>query len=128
VPDPPPSADPAVARAAVFASDRGQASVEFVALVPLIVLVLFVAWQFVLAGDALWNARTAARAAARAQAVGADPQEAARDQLPERLERALHVSASRNGDVRVSVHVPAVIDALDLGRVAATGHFDPQEP
>jgi Flp pilus assembly protein TadG len=112
--------------AAARSSDRGQASVEFVALLPLIVLVLFAAWQFLLAGDALWNARTAARAAARAQAVGADPEEAARDHLPERLERALRVSEGRDGDVRVSVHVPAVIGALDIGRVAATGHFDRQ--
>jgi hypothetical protein len=107
-------------------SDRGQASVEFVALLPLIVLVLFAAWQFVLAGDALWHARTAARAAARAQAVGGDAEQAARDHLPERLERALQVSEGRDGDVRVSVRVPAVVDTLEVGRVTATGHFDPQ--
>jgi Flp pilus assembly protein TadG len=110
------------------ASQRGQASVEFVALLPLIVLVLFAGWQLLLAGDALWNARAAARAAARAQAVGDDPREAARDHLPAPLERGLRVTTDADGDVRVSVRIPAVIRALDVGRVAATGHFERQGP
>ena len=109
-----------------LSTDRGQASVEFVALLPLLALVLAAAWQFVLAGDALWHARVAARAAARAQAVGADPRAAARAHLPGRFEHALRVRAAAGGDVRVSIRVPAVLGTLDLGRVAATAHFEPQ--
>ena len=96
------------------------------ALLPLLVLLLAGAWQFVLAGDAVWHARVAARAAARAQAVGADPRAAALAHLPERFEHALRVRAADGGDVHVSLHVPAVLGALDLGRVSATGHFEPQ--
>ena len=107
--------------------ERGQASAEFVALLPLLALLLAGAWQFVLAGDALWHARVAARAAARAQAVGADPAAAARAHLPSRLEHTLRVRAGEaEGDVRVSIHVPTVLGALDVGRVAATAHFERQ--
>ena len=96
------------------------------ALLPLALLLLAGAFQFVLAGEALWHARVAARAAARAQAVGADPRAAARAHLPARLERALRVRSSDDGDVRVSIHVPTVLGALDLGRVSATAHFERQ--
>src|SRR3954465_14339747 len=92
---------------------RGQASAEFVALLPLLVLLLAGAWQFVLAGDALWHARVAARAAARAQAVGADPAAAARAHLPNRLEHALRGRArDEEGDIRVPIRVPPALGAL----------------
>jgi hypothetical protein len=97
-----------------------------VALLPLLAVLLAGAWQFVLAGDALWHARVAARAAARAQAVGADPRAAAKAHLPGRFERALHVRGSDDGDITVSLHVPTVLKALDLGRVSATAHFEDQ--
>jgi hypothetical protein len=108
-------------------SERGQASAELVAVLPLLALVLAVAWQCLLAGDAFWQARAAAGAAARAQAVGADPRAAARAHLPPRLERGLRVRGESGGDVRVSIRIPAVVEALSLGRVAATAHFDPQD-
>jgi uncharacterized protein (UPF0333 family) len=107
--------------------ERGQASAEFVALLPLIALLLAGALQFVLAGDALWHARVAARAAARAQAVGADPAAAARAHLPARLEHALRVrTGTDDDDIRVSIRVPTVLGAFNLGRVSATAHFDRQ--
>jgi TadE-like protein len=126
-----PSPVPLVARAPAVPpahriSERGQASVEFVAILPLVALVVFAGWQFLLVGDALWHARTAARAAARAQAIGADPRDAARAHLPPRLEGALQVEDD-DGDVRVSLRVPAVIPALAPGRVSATAHFDRQD-
>jgi hypothetical protein len=110
------------------AGQRGQASAEFVALLPLALLVLAGAFQFVLAGEALWHARVAARAAARAQAVGTDPRAAARAHLPTRLEHSLRVRSSDDGDVSVSIHVPTVLGALDIGRVSATAHFERQAP
>ena len=48
----------------------GQASVETVALLPLVVVVGALLWQAVVAGQALWLSGAAARAAARAAAVG----------------------------------------------------------
>src|SRR5918997_305560 len=67
----------------------GQATVEIVALLPMIAVVLAGAWQAVLAGHAAWAATTAARAAARAHAIGSDPTRAARIHVPSSLERGL---------------------------------------
>jgi hypothetical protein len=105
---------------------RGQASVELVVLLPAIVVVLAVGYQAVLAGQAVWEARVAARAAARAHSVGGDARTAARAHLPTALERGLRVSTEDSGDVRVSVRVPAVIPSIRLGHVSATSHFRPQ--
>jgi pilus assembly protein CpaE len=52
---------------------RGQATVEAVATLPFVVLVVLVCWQLAVAGQALWLSGAAARAAARAQALGHDP-------------------------------------------------------
>jgi hypothetical protein len=100
--------------------------VELVVLLPVIVVILAVAYQALLAGQAVWEARVAARAAARAHALGADTAAAARSHLRPRLERGLRVRAGEGGDVRVSVRIPTVLPALALGRASATAHFRPQ--
>ena len=89
-------------------------------------MVLAVAYQALLAGQAVWEARVAARAAARAHAFGADAAAAARSHLRPALERGLRVRAGEDGDVRVSVRIPAVLPAIRLGRASATAHFRPQ--
>src|SRR4051794_6610698 len=109
------------------AGDRGQASVEFVALLPLCALLSAVVWQGALAGHAAWAAGSAARAAARAAAVGSDPAAAARRALPGWLERRLRVVEGRGGVVRVVVRVPPVAGGvLRPGSVSATARFAPQ--
>ena len=105
----------------------GQATVELVALLPLIALLLALAYQALLAGEAAWEAHVAARAAARANAVGSGAAAAARAHLPAGLERGLRVHATPAGDVHVSIEVPRVLPELSLGRVAATAHFRPQD-
>ncbi|HVW18454.1 MAG TPA: hypothetical protein VHB30_09410, partial [Solirubrobacteraceae bacterium] len=52
------------------AGSRGQASVELVALLPIVLLVGAALWQAVVAGQAIWLSGGAARAAARAAAIG----------------------------------------------------------
>lgn len=84
----------------------GQASVELVALLPVLVAFAIGGWQLVRVAQGVWLAGTAARAAARAQAVGADPRHAARAVLPAAFERRLAVDASRGGGVRVALRVP----------------------
>jgi len=91
-----------------------------VALLPWVAAVLLVAWQFVLVGDARSSAAVAARSAARAVAVGADPAVAARARLPRGLRRGLRVEAAGGGSVSVSVRVPALAGRLRLGRVEAS--------
>ena len=96
--------------------ERGQASVELVAMVPFVLLVGAVVWQLALAGHAAWAGANAARVAARAEAVGRDGERAARSALPSYLERGLTVDRERSGTVRVGVRVPVFFGFA--GRVA----------
>lgn len=104
----------------------GQASVELVAALPVVVLVAAVMWQAAVAGQATWLSGAAARAAARAQAVGGDPLVAARGVLPPRLERGLAVRAAPDGGVAVRVPVPLVTGGGRLATVGARARFVPQ--
>ncbi|HWK28374.1 MAG TPA: hypothetical protein VNS09_17550 [Solirubrobacter sp.] len=70
--------------------------------------------------------RVAARAAARAHALGADATAAARGHLESGLERDLRVRSGSDGDVHVSVRIPTLFPDIRLGRVSATAHFRPQ--
>jgi TadE-like protein len=91
--------------------ERGQASVEFVAALPFVLLVAAIVWQLALAGQTAWLTANAARAGARAEAVGRDPESAARSALPRSLERGLEVERRGVGGVRVSVRIPLLLPA-----------------
>jgi hypothetical protein len=110
----------------MFSDDRGQASVELVAVLPLLAALLAALWQVALVGYADWAANAAARAAARADAVGSDPARAARAHLARPLERGLSVRSERAGTVRVAIRIPTLPGVPDLGHAHATGHFEPQ--
>lgn len=105
----------------------GQAAVELVALLPLVVLIAALLWQLALAGHATWAAGAAARAAARADAVGHDAHEAARDALPADLRRGVRISETDEGAIRVLVEIPVVAPGLDLGRASAQARFPSQD-
>jgi len=109
----------------VRSDQRGQAAVELVAILPLLVALFFGLWQVTLLGHASWSAAAAARAAARAQALGLDPRAAARAHLPLGLERGLRVRASDDSEaVTVSVSVPSVLGGAGrLGRVSSRAAF-----
>ncbi|MEA2408315.1 MAG: hypothetical protein QOE69_2434 [Thermoleophilaceae bacterium] len=94
-----------------FRAEAGQASVEAVAVVPLVLLAAAVAWQLVLAGHTLWVCANAARAAARADFVGASARAAARSALPASLERELSVRRVEGGAIRVEVRLPLLVRA-----------------
>jgi len=103
----------------------GQASVELVAMVPVVLLVGAVAWQLALAGHTAWLTAHAARAAARADAVGEGPAEAARSALPGSLEDELEVERLTRGGVRVSVQVPLLMRQWDAPvRVEASASLE----
>jgi len=108
------------------AGERGQATVELVGVLPLVVVLGFAVWQAAVAGQALWMAGVAARAAARAEALGADPAPAARAMLPPRLEDGLRVRARDGGGVRVTLRIPAVVGGGDVGTTTAGARFVPQ--
>lgn len=106
----------------------GQASVEIVALLPLLVVLGMCCWQAVVAGQAVWLSGAAARSAARAAAVGGDARSAARRALPPALRRRVVVRTAEDGAVRVDVGVPAVVGGVRLGAVSARARFVAQTP
>src|SRR3954451_17612118 len=106
--------------------DRGQASVELVALLPLLALLVAVVWQAALVGQTIWLSGAAARAAARASAVGSDPLRPARAVLPRALRGGLSVRAEDSGSVALTLRVPALVGGARLGTVRARARFAPQ--
>src|SRR3954465_2777871 len=110
-----------------LAAATGQASVELVALLPLRPLAAALAWQAVVAGQAIWLSGSAARAAARASALGDDPTAAARASLPRALAAAARASAGSDGAVSVSLAVPSVVGHARLATIHARARFAPQE-
>jgi hypothetical protein len=106
--------------------DDGQASVELIALLPVVAVLAALVWQAVLAGTAWWLCGSAARAGARARAIGADPAAAVRAVLPEELERGVVVRTDGDG-VRVRVRVPVLLGRPGvLGAVQARARMEPQ--
>jgi TadE-like protein len=99
---------------------RGQASVETVALLPVLVALTFAMWQAAAAGWALVSAESAARAGARAALAGSPPRPAALAALPGSMRSGARVVDS-GGEVTVRVHIPAVLPgfAADLSASAA---------
>jgi hypothetical protein len=81
--------------------ERAQASVEVVALVPALALVLLCAWEAAMAGWALTAAESASRAGARAAA-------AAFAALPASM-RAGATASESGGRIVVTLRVPTVV-------------------
>jgi hypothetical protein len=104
----------------------GTASVELIGVLPALLVVVLIAGQIAAAGYALWSAALAARAGARAAAVGADSARAARGALPSLLREKADV---RGGEaVTVRVGVPRLVPALPRFDVAARTRLLPEPP
>ena len=107
----------------VRTGQSGQAAVELVAVLPVLAALMAGVWQAALVGHASWSAAAAARAAARAEALGLDARRAARAHLPAPLERGLRVRASEGGAVIVTVRVPSLLGGVGLGHASARAAF-----
>jgi plasmid stability protein len=97
--------------------EEGTASVELIAVVPFLLLAVLVAAQIALAGQALWSAGIAARAAARAAVVGRSAEASARQALPPSLRPGAEVKTGEHLSVRVSV--PRLLPTLPRLTVGA---------
>ena len=93
----------------LIGDERGQAAVEFVSVVPFVLLAGLVAWQLALVGHVAWSTAGAARSGARAAVVGRDATSAARSALPRSLRSSTRVARLVGGGVRVSVPIPLVV-------------------
>jgi hypothetical protein len=90
--------------------EDGQASVELVAVVPVLLVVTLAVAHLAVAGYALWSAGAAARAGARAAYVGGDAKAAARGSLPTPLRKGARVKDG-NG-VSVRVRAPSLLPGI----------------
>jgi hypothetical protein len=116
-----------IARLLRRGGERGQASVELVAVLPLVGVLVALLWQALLAGETVWLSGGAARAAARAAALGADPLDAARAVLPPRLEQGLRVQRDDDGGVALVLRVPAALGGGALGSITTRARFEAQQ-
>jgi hypothetical protein len=92
-------------------AERGQASVELLGALPVVLMVGVIVFQLLLVGYARVQAGSAAEAAALALAAGGDPGAAARESLPG-WSRA-HAQFERDGGtVQVSVRPPSLLAGL----------------
>ena len=99
--------------------EDGQASLELVAAIPLLLALLALIGQLAIAGYSLWSAGAAARAGARAAYVGGDSTDAAMGALPPSLRDRAEVDSSDG--VAVRVQAPALLPgAPDLPVTART--------
>jgi hypothetical protein len=98
-------------------AQSGQASVELVAAIPVLLLVTLAVAQLAIAGYALWSAGAAARAGARARYVGGDARAAARRSLPSPLRRGATI-LDRDG-VSVRVAAPSLVPGVPSVPVTA---------
>lgn len=95
--------------------DRGQVAVEFLGMVPLILLTLALLWQVVLVGYTYTLAGNAADEAARAEAVGDDCGEAALRHLDGAWKSGARPVCSSGGGVStavVEIRVPVLFPGI----------------
>ncbi len=102
--------------------ERGQATIEAVAAVPLLLLVGAVALQLLLAGYALILADGAAEAGALALAAGRPAKAAAGDALPGWAEEEVEVTV-RGGEVAVRLHAPSPLPGFAGALVVTSSAF-----
>ncbi|MEV5313920.1 TadE/TadG family type IV pilus assembly protein [Streptomyces sp. NPDC052610] len=96
--------------------DRGQAALEYLGSLPLLLLVGMAAVQIGLVAHAAQQAGTAARAGARAASLGLDDQRACERAVSSRLADDIVCEQSPGGDsatVTATVRIPSVIPLWD---------------
>lgn len=111
-----------------FESSQGQATVELLAAIPLLVLAGSVALQLLLTGYALVLADGAAEAGALALAAGRPARPAVNQALPQWAQAGVEVSV-RRGEVTVKLSPPAPIAAIgERLAVTSSGYARPGGP
>jgi hypothetical protein len=102
-----------------------------VAILPALVVCVLIAAHGVAAGWALWSAASAARAGARAEHVGADPEAAARRSLPGVLRDGSKVTAGAEegggSGVRVRVRAPGLLPGSGAAAFDVASRLDPAD-
>jgi hypothetical protein len=105
-----------------MASERGQATVELLAAIPMLLVAGAIALQLLLAGYALTLADGAAEAGALALAAGQPAKSAAERSLPSWAEDKAEI-AVRGGEVTVRLAPPSLLAALGDHLVVSSSGF-----
>ena len=103
--------------------ERGQAAVELVATVPMVLIAVLAVGQLAVAGFALWSAGDAARTGARADLVGGDAEQAARSVLPGWLEEGAEIDVADG--VTITVRAPALLPGVPAIPIEVDAVLDP---
>jgi pilus assembly protein CpaE len=102
-------------RRELVTNERGQASLEFTGMFPLVLLLAVVVWQVALMGAALVMAGHAADEAARAASVGDDLSATALAAVPEWVRSGMRVSDD-GSSVRVVTQMPVLAPGISSDR------------
>ena len=92
-------------------SERGQASVELLAALPLLIALGLAAMQLLAVGYAKVQAGSAAEAAALALVAGGDPEAAAKESLPGWARARADIETSED-EVEISLQPPSLLHTL----------------
>ncbi len=93
--------------------DRGQASIEFVGLIPLVMIALVGMLQVMVLAYTVHGASQAARDAARAYSLNESPQAAAQASLPGAVRLVSVSTYGPDHGVRVTVEAPTLLLVTD---------------
>jgi len=95
--------------------DRGQSAIEFLGVLPFLLLLIVAALQLFYTMYTVNATDTAVRAAARAESLSGSPQQAANDALPSFLRSSLQpVNYPAPETVTVSVKIPVLFPGLSF--------------
>ncbi|CAN5568797.1 hypothetical protein BH10ACT11_BH10ACT11_15830 [soil metagenome] len=103
-------------------SDRGQATVEFAAVIPIVVLACLAVAQLSVFGFGLWSASGAARAGARAALVGGNAERVAADAVPAPFHAEATVDGAR---VRIELRPPSLLPGVRMPAISTSAGLDP---
>jgi pilus assembly protein CpaE len=98
---------------------RGQASIELMGVLPLLILVVLAVWQLALTTWAINQASNAARTVSRVSARGGDLKKTARNAVSPPLRKGLEYRV-RGEKATVQVRIPIVIPGLSTERIVAS--------
>jgi hypothetical protein len=97
-----------------LAREDGQASVEFLGALPLLILAALLVWQLMLFGSVMTSAQNAARTGSRAASLHSDGTKAAYNSLRPAFRDHADVTTSPDGSVSVKVKVPLLVPGIPL--------------
>ena len=101
-------------------AESGQATLEFTALLPLILLLMIILWQVALWGISAAYAGHAADEAARAASIGQTPQQiqkAAHDAIPDWIDSGITVTDDHD-QVKVRAQLPILVPGMSTKHLA----------